>query len=77
MGGYSAGYYSYLWSKVYAEDLFTRFEANGIMNEQVGLDYRQMILAPGGSKDPDVMVREFLSREPNSDAFMKSLGIGK
>lgn len=77
MGGYSAGYYSYLWSKVYAEDLFTRFEEEGIMNEKIGLDYRQMILAPGGSKDPDVMVREFLSREPNSDAFMKSLGIGK
>jgi Zn-dependent oligopeptidase len=77
MGGYAAGYYSYLWSKVYAEDLFTRFEKEGVMNEKVGLEYRQMILAPGGSKDPDVMVKEFLGREPNSDAFMKSLGIGK
>ncbi|RLI55613.1 MAG: hypothetical protein DRP09_09345 [Candidatus Thorarchaeota archaeon] len=77
MGGYSAGYYSYMWSKVYAEDLFTRFEETGIMNGSTGSEYRRKILAPGGSRDPDLMVREFLGREPNSDAFMKSIGLGK
>lgn len=75
MGGYQAGYYSYIWSQVYAEDVFTKFEKNGFMDEQTGLEFRQRILAPGGSRDPDEMVREFLGRDSNKDAFLKSLGI--
>jgi thimet oligopeptidase len=75
MGGYEAGYYGYLWSKVYAEDIFTKFEENGIMDSKTGYEYRNKILAPGGSRDPDDLVRDFLGRESNSDAFLKSLGI--
>ncbi|TFG34818.1 hypothetical protein EU527_01200 [Candidatus Thorarchaeota archaeon] len=75
MGGYEAGYYGYLWSKVYAEDIFTKFEENGFMDSKTGYEYRTKILAPGGSRDPDEMVRDFLGRESNSDAFLKSLGI--
>ena len=77
MGGYQAGYYSYTWSRVYAEDLFTKFEKAGFMDEKTGLEYRQKVLAPGGSKHPDEMVREFLGRDSNNDAFLKSLGIDK
>lgn len=77
MGGYSAGYYSYLWSKVYAEDLFTKFKEAGIMDEKTGLDYREKILAPGGGRHPDKMVRDFLGRESNSNAFLDSIGLGK
>ncbi|TXT56057.1 MAG: hypothetical protein BAJATHORv1_30441 [Candidatus Thorarchaeota archaeon] len=77
MSSYAAGYYSYLWSKVYAEDLFTKFEKNGFMDEKTGLEYRETILAPGGSRDPDEMVIEFLGRESNNKAFLKSLGIGE
>jgi len=73
--GYTAGYYSYLWSKAYAEDVFTKFEENGFMNSKIGTEYRQKILAPGGSLDPDKMVKSFLGREMNNDAFMKSLGL--
>ena len=76
MGGYEAGYYGYLWSKVYAEDIFTKFEKNGYMDSKTGYEYRTKILAPGGSRDPDDMVRDFLGRVSNSDAFLKSLGIG-
>jgi thimet oligopeptidase len=72
---YTAGYYTYLWSTAYAEDIFTKFEANGFMNPDVGTEYRRKILAPGGSLDPDDMVRNFLGREMNTDAFMKSLGL--
>jgi thimet oligopeptidase len=75
MGGYEAGYYGYLWSQVYAEDIFTKFEKHGYMDSKVGYEYRTKILAPGGSRDPDDMVRSFLGRESNSDAFLKSLGI--
>ncbi len=75
MGGYQAGYYSYLWSQAYAEDVFTKFEENGFMDENTGLEFRQKILAPGGSKDPDVMVKDFLGREFDNKAFMRALGI--
>jgi thimet oligopeptidase len=77
MGGYEAGYYGYLWSKVYAEDIFTKFEEHGYMDGKTGYEYRLKILAPGGSRDPNDMVSDFLGRESNSDAFLKSLGVNK
>ena len=75
MGGYQAGYYGYQWSKVFAEDIFTKFEKNGYFDEKTGLEYRQKILSPGGSRDPNDMVRDFLDRESNNKAYLKSLGI--
>ena len=57
MSGYEAGYYGYQWSKVYAEDVFTKFEKNGYFDEKTGLEYRQKVLAPGGSRGPDEMIR--------------------
>ena len=76
MGGYDAGYYGYLWSKVYAQDMFTRFEKEGLLNPETGLDYRKWILEPGGSINPLELVKGFLGREPNEEAFLKSLGLG-
>ena len=73
--GYAAGYYGYLWSKVYAQDMFSVFEKNGVMDEETGLKYRDVILANGGSKDELGMVEEFLGREPNQDAFLRSIGL--
>jgi thimet oligopeptidase len=72
---YTAGYYSYTWSQVYAEDIFTKFEENGFMDTKTGTEYRKKILAPGGSLDPDDMVKSFLGREMKVDAYMKSLGL--
>lgn len=51
MGGYDAGYYGYMWSKVYSSDLFSVFEEKGILNEQIGRKYREDILAPGYQND--------------------------
>jgi thimet oligopeptidase len=73
--GYAAGYYGYLWSRVYAEDMFSVFELNGIMDQSTGVRYRDIILASGGSKDELEMVVEFLDRSPNQDAFLRSLGL--
>jgi thimet oligopeptidase len=73
--GYAAGYYGYLWSLVYAQDMFSIFEKNGVMDVKTGLRYRDIILANGGSHDELEMVKEFLGREPNQDAFFKSIGL--
>ncbi|GAA4005960.1 oligopeptidase A [Hymenobacter fastidiosus] len=73
--GYGAGYYGYMWSKVYAEDMFSVFEKNGVMDQKTGLRYRDMILAKGGTDDEYQLVKAFLGREPNQEAFFKSLGL--
>jgi thimet oligopeptidase len=73
--GYDAGYYGYLWSRVFGDDMFTRFEHAGVLDRSTGLEYRRKILERGGSVDGDVLVRDFLGREPNTDAFFKELGL--
>jgi thimet oligopeptidase len=73
--GYAAGYYGYLWSQIYAQDMFSVFEKNGIMDPATGKRYRDIILAKGGSVDALELVKEFLQREPNQDAFLRSLGL--
>ncbi|OGS10416.1 MAG: hypothetical protein A2234_06495 [Elusimicrobia bacterium RIFOXYA2_FULL_58_8] len=75
MGGYEAGYYSYLWSEVIAMDLFGAFEAAGIMNPGMGAKYRELILAPGRSYDEAEQVGKFLGRPAAEDAFLKSIGV--
>lgn len=73
MGGYDAGYYGYLWSEVYAQDMFSIFEAQGIASSVVGDRYRRVILENGNMKDAIDLLREFLGREPNQEAFFRKL----
>ncbi|MGE3692837.1 MAG: M3 family metallopeptidase [Novosphingobium sp.] len=67
--GYSAAYYTYRWSKVIANDLFTQFQKNGLRDRATADRYRQLVLAPGGSKPAADMVRDFLGRPANLDAY--------
>jgi thimet oligopeptidase len=75
MGGYDAGYYGYIWSEVYAADMFTEFERTGLLNEETGQRYRNTILERGNMQEPITLVRDFLGRKPNSEAFYRKLGI--
>ncbi len=77
MGGYDAGYYGYLWSKVYGDDMFGRFEAEGVTSPSVGADYRREILEPNGSQDGIDLLRAFLGRDPSPATFLRLLGIAE
>jgi thimet oligopeptidase len=68
-------YYGYLWSKVYAQDMFTAFEKNGLSDTKTGMRYREIILANGTQKDIIKAVEEFLGRPSNNKAYIKSLGL--
>ncbi|KAF3093788.1 hypothetical protein TWF569_011010 [Orbilia oligospora] len=77
MGGYDAGYYGYLWSLVFASDMyFTGFKKDP-MDPKNGRRYRHEVLEKGGSRDEMESLKAFLGREPNSEAFFKELGIKK
>jgi thimet oligopeptidase len=75
LNGYGANYYGYLWSRVFAEDIFSVFEKNGIMDAKTGERYRNEILYVAGSEEEMDMLKNFLGRQPNADAFMKSIGL--
>jgi thimet oligopeptidase len=76
MGGYDAGYYGYLWSKVYGDDMFSVFAEEGVLSPAVGRRYRTEVLATGHSRDAMDHLRAFLGREPSTEAFLVNLGLG-
>ncbi|MFN0136132.1 MAG: M3 family metallopeptidase [Phycisphaerae bacterium] len=73
--GYQAGYYGYMWSLVYASDMFQRFKELGMLSPEAGMYYRKKILARGSTMDELEMVKDYLGREPNMEAFLKHLGL--
>lgn len=75
MGGYDAGYYGYLWSEVYAQDMFSMFPSDNLMNPIVGYRYRKIILEKGNQTEALDLLKEFLNREPSADAFFRKLHI--
>lgn len=75
LNGYASSYYGYLWSLVIAQDLFSKFEEKGIMSPEQGRQYRDLILAPGGSREPMELIKEYLGRQPDNAAFLRSIGL--
>jgi Zn-dependent oligopeptidase len=73
-GAYDGRYYGYLWSQVYADDMYTRFAGGKLLDPEVGAEYVKWILEPGGTQNPFDLLKGFLGREPNMDAFFKALG---
>ncbi|MEN9429571.1 MAG: Oligopeptidase, partial [Pseudomonadota bacterium] len=74
-GGYAAGYYSYKWAEVLSSDAFSRFESEGIFNRATGLDFRQQVLAKGGSEPALALFTAFRGREPSIDALLRHSGL--
>ena len=73
LNGYSAIYYTYMWSQVIATDMFSRFEQEGIRNTATAREYRDKVLAAGGSRPAAESVQAFLGRPYNFEAFAESL----
>lgn len=74
-GGYSAGYYCYLWSEVLDCDAYHAFlETGDIFNKDVANKFRQTILAPGGKKDAEQMYLDFRGKEPDIKYLLEDLG---
>ncbi len=73
--GYDAGYYGYMWSKVYAADMFTRFKKEGTLNGKTGMSYRAQVLEKGSSEEAMSLIEGFLGRAPSNEAFLQELGI--
>ncbi len=73
--GYGSKYYGYLWSLVYAADMYSVFENTSPLNPDTGKRYRNCVLSKGGSDDAIHLVSNFLGREPNNKAFLKQIGL--
>lgn len=74
-GGYAAGYYSYKWAEMLSADAFSRFEDEGIFNQDAGRSFLHCILEQGGVKSPVDLFINFRGREPNIDALLRQQGI--
>lgn len=72
---YAAKYYNYLWAKVFALDVFYKVKEKGLLSTVAGRELIDKMLGRGGSVDPNLLLKDYLGREPNSDAFLKDLGI--
>ncbi|HTP51167.1 MAG TPA: M3 family metallopeptidase [Anaeromyxobacteraceae bacterium] len=73
LDGYSAIYYTYMWSLVIAKDLFTVFEKEGLLASGPALRYRRAVLEPGGSRRAEDLVRAFLGRPSGFEAYERWL----
>lgn len=74
-GGYSSGYYSYLWAEVLDADAFEAFKEAGLYDQETAAAFRENILAKGGTEDPMVLYKQFRGREPQKDAMLKRKGL--
>ena len=77
LNGYSAYYYTYMWSLVIAKDLFSRFDRRDMLAAEPAMRYRRLILERGGSMPAAQMVEEFLGRPFSFDAWRRWLEDGR
>ena len=75
IGGYEAGYYSYLWANVLDNDAFEAFKEHGIFDKQTADLFRQNVLEKGDSEDPMMLYKNFRGTEPQLDPMLKNRGM--
>jgi thimet oligopeptidase len=73
--GYGAKYYGYMWSNVFALDIFEQIKEAGLLNPEIGKKYVQTVIGRGGTADPDDLLFDFLGRKPTEDAFLRDMGL--
>jgi len=74
-GGYSSGYYSYLWAEVLDADAFQAFKETGLFDQKTAASFRHNILERGGTEDPMVLYRRFRGRAPEITPLLKRRGL--
>ncbi|HPI38018.1 MAG TPA: M3 family metallopeptidase [Ignavibacteriaceae bacterium] len=74
-GGYSSGYYSYIWAEVLDTDAFEAFKEKGVFDQTVANSFRKNILAKGGSEEPMVLYKKFRGSEPKVEGILKKRGL--
>ncbi len=74
-GGYSAGYYSYIWAEVLDADAFRAFEKAGLFNPKLAAAFRKNILEAGNTEDPMVLYQRFRGAPPSIDALLEKRGL--
>ena len=74
-GGYSAGYYSYLWAEVLDKDAFELFMQKGIFDNETSMSFRRNILEKGGSDEPMDLYRKFRGADPDPGALTRARGL--
>lgn len=75
VGGYGAGYYSYLWAEVLDKDAFELFMQKGIFDKETAMSFRHNILEKGGSEEPMTLYRNFRGADPDPDALLRARGL--
>ena len=76
-GGYSAGYYSYIWAEVLDADAYNAFKETGIFDQKTARAFRTNILEKGGTDDPMKLYLDFRGKEPDINALLKKRGLLK
>ena len=74
-GGYSAGYYSYLWAEVLDKDAFELFMQKGIFDKETAMSFRRNVLEKGGSDEPMDLYRRFRGADPDAGALLRGRGL--
>ena len=74
-GGYSAGYYSYLWAEVLDKDAFELFKQKGIFDKETAMSFRHNVLEMGGSDEPMDLYRRFRGADPDASALLRARGL--
>ena len=74
-GGYSAGYYSYVWSEILDADAFEAFKETSLFDQNTARSFRENILERGGTEDPMTLYLRFRGAEPKIDPFLKREGL--